>query len=131
VLNKVFLIGRATADPELRYTQDGTPVARFRIAVNRPGKDRGTDFVPILAWRKTAEFAAQHVKKGRLLAVEGRLQIRDYEAADGKRRRVGEVVVDRLRLLDRKPQEQEPEVEPETPDAPEDIGGEPALEEDL
>jgi single-strand DNA-binding protein len=130
VLNKVFLVGRATADPELRYTQDGTPVARFRLAVNRPGKDRGTDFVPILAWRKTAEFAAQHVKKGRLLAVEGRLQIRDYEAG-GKRRRVGEVVVDRLRLLDRKPQEQEPEVEPETPDAPEDIGGEPAPEEEL
>jgi len=112
LLNKVFLIGRATADPELRYTQDGAPVARFRLAVNRPGKDRGTDFVPVLAWRKTAEFAAQHVKKGRLLAVEGRLQIRDYEAG-GKQYRVGEVVVDRLSLLDRKPQEPEPEVEPE------------------
>jgi len=110
LLNKVFLIGRATADPELRHTQDGSPVAQFRLAVNRPGKDRGTDFVPILTWRKTAEFAAQHVKKGRLLAVEGRLQIRDYEAG-GEQCRVGEVVVDRLSLVDRKPQE--PEVEPE------------------
>ena len=105
-MNKVFLIGRLTRDPQLRYVPSGQPVANFTLAVDRSFKnsqgERETDFVDIVAWRKSAELATQYLSKGRLVAVEGRLQIRSYEAQDGTRRKVAEVVTDRIQFLDSK-----------------------------
>jgi single-strand DNA-binding protein len=105
-VNKIFLIGRLTRDPELRYVPSGQPVANFTLAVDRSFKngqgERETDFVSIVAWRKSAELVTEHLSKGRLVAVEGRLQIRSYETLDGSRRKVAEVVADRIQFLDRK-----------------------------
>jgi single-strand DNA-binding protein len=106
VLNRIVLIGRLTRDPELRYVPSGHPVASFTLAVDRSFAnqqgERETDFIDIVAWRKLAEQVSQHLSKGRLVAVEGRLQIRSYEAQDGQKRRVAEVVADGVRFLDRK-----------------------------
>jgi single-strand DNA-binding protein len=106
VLNRIILIGRLTRDPELRYVPSGHPVASFTLAVDRPFAnqqgERETDFIDIVAWRKLAEQVSQHLSKGRLVAVEGRLQIRSYETQDGQKRRVAEVVADGVRFLDRK-----------------------------
>jgi len=106
MLNRVILIGRLTRDPELRVTsQSGVPMASFTVAVDRPfqsqGGQRETDFIDCVAWRRLAETVAEHMRKGRLVAVEGRLQIRSYETQDGQRRRVAEVVADDVRFLDR------------------------------
>jgi single-strand DNA-binding protein len=106
-MNSTVLIGRLTRDPESRYLPSGQPVATFTLAVNRPFLDqqgqRKADFVPIVAWRKLAEQASEHLSKGRLVAVNGRLQIRDYETSDGQKRRHAEVVANTIRFLDRKP----------------------------
>jgi len=91
VLNRIVLIGRLTRDPELRYVPSGHPVASFTLAVDRPfvnqQGERGTDFIDVVAWRRLAEQVTQHLNKGRLVAVEGRLQIRSYETQDGQKRR--------------------------------------------
>ncbi|HHT72021.1 MAG: single-stranded DNA-binding protein [bacterium] len=104
MLNKVILIGRLTRDPELRYTASGIPVGRFTLAVDRSFTnqqgERETDFIDIVVWRKLAEVCANNLGKGRLVAVEGRLQIRSYETQDGQKRRVAEVVADNVRFLD-------------------------------
>ncbi len=126
MLNRVVLIGRLTRDPELRYLPSGQPVATFTLAVDRPFSgpqgERKADFIPVVAWRKLAEQVSQHLAKGRLVAVDGRLQIREYETQDGQRRRAVEVVADHVRFLDRKvaepaeaaaPEEFEPAAEPE------------------
>lgn len=106
MLNRIILIGRLTRDPELRYVPSGQPVSSFTLAVDRPFVDkqgeRGTDFIDIVAWRRLAEQVTQHLSKGRLVAVEGRLQIRSYETQDGQKRKVAEVVADGVRFLDRK-----------------------------
>jgi len=103
VLNRIILIGRLTADPQLRYTQTGTAVATFRLAVDRPRPnqqgERETDFIDIVTWQKLAETCANNLTKGRLVAVDGRLQIRDYEW-EGQRRRTAEVVAETVRFLD-------------------------------
>lgn len=105
MLNRIILIGRLTADPELRYTPNGTAVATFSLAVNRPRAnqkgERETDFINIVVWSKLGELCAQYLKKGRMAAVEGRLQIRNYENREGQRVRVAEVVGDNVRFLDR------------------------------
>lgn len=105
MLNKVILIGRLTRDPELRYTQTGIPVANFSIAVDRrftgQGGERETDFIDIVAWRKLAELCANHLGKGRLVAVDGSLQSRSYETNDGQKRKAWEVVADNVDFLDR------------------------------
>ena len=110
MLNRVVLIGRLGRDPELRYTPSGIPVSSFSIAVDRPMAanaqgERETDWIDIVAWRQTAEFAANYLGKGRLIAVDGRLQIRTWTAQDGTKRKSAEVVADNLRALDR-PREQ-------------------------
>jgi single-strand DNA-binding protein len=103
VLNRIILIGRLTADPQLRYTQTGTAVASFRLAVDRgrPNQQgqREADFIDIVTWQKLAEVCANNLNKGRLVAVEGRLQIRDYEY-EGQRRKAAEVIADNVRFLD-------------------------------
>src|ERR687885_2727836 len=105
MLNRVILIGRVANDPELKYTPSGVAVSTFRVAVNRPFTnaqgEREADFIDVVAWRQAAEFAANYLGKGRLVAVDGRLQIRSYQAQDGTRRRVAEVVIDNLKALDR------------------------------
>lgn len=111
MLNRVILIGRLANDPELKYTPSGIPVSSFRLAVDRPfsnaNGERETDFIDVVVWRQSAEFAANYLSKGRLVAVDGRLQIRTWVAQDGARRRSAEVVADFLRGLDR-PREQTP-----------------------
>ncbi|MCL6631763.1 MAG: single-stranded DNA-binding protein [Alicyclobacillus herbarius] len=105
MLNRVILIGRLTADPELRYTNSGTAVASFTLAVDRmrsnQNGERETDFINIVVWQKQAEICAQYLHKGRLAAVDGRLQIRSYENREGQRVRVAEVVAETVRFLDR------------------------------
>ena len=104
MLNRIILIGRLTRDPELRYTAAGIPVAHFSLAVDRPFTnqqgERETDFIDIVVWRKLAEVCTNNLGKGRLVAVEGRLQIRSYETQDGQKRRVAEVVAENVRFLD-------------------------------
>ncbi len=105
MLNRIILVGRLTRDPEIRYTGQGKPVTNFTLAVDRPFANsegnREADFIDIVCWGKLAETAGNHLKKGRLVAAEGRLQIRSYEANDGSKRRVAEVVADGVRFLDR------------------------------
>jgi len=104
MLNRVVLIGRLTRDPELRYTPNGTPLARFSLAVERPftsqSGERGVDFIDIVVWGKLAETVTDHLNKGRLVAVEGRLQVRSYENNQGQKRRVSEVVAEKVQFLD-------------------------------
>lgn len=105
MLNKIILIGRLTRDPELRYTPQGVPTTSFTLAVDRPFTNtqgqRETDFIDVVTWRKLAENVGNHLRKGRLVAVEGRLQIRSYEAQDGTKRRVAEVIAESVQFLDR------------------------------
>ncbi len=103
MLNRIVLIGRLTRDPELRSTSSGVPVATFTLAVDRGFKnasgEKETDFVPIVVWRAQAETCATYLSKGKLAAVDGRLQIRSYEAQDGTKRTVAEVVAESVRFL--------------------------------
>lgn len=100
MLNESILMGRLTANPEVRYTQSGTPVATFCLAVERdfngPNGEREADFVDIVAWRKTAEFVRDYFKKGQMMAVKGGIQTRTYTDKDGKKRKAVEVVADRV-----------------------------------
>jgi single-strand DNA-binding protein len=104
-MNLVILIGRLTKDPELRYTPNGVAVATFDLAVDRvvPNAqgERETDFVRIVVWQKQAENCANYLKKGRLAAVSGRLQIRNYTNQDGQKRWVTEVVANQVQFLER------------------------------
>lgn len=104
MLNKVILIGRLTRDPEMRHVSNGTPTTKFTLAVDRnftnSSGNRETDFIDIVTWRKLAEVCANNLQKGRLVAVEGRLQIRPYEASDGSKRKATEIVADNVRFLD-------------------------------
>lgn len=101
--NRVILIGRLTRDPELRYTANGSAVASFALAVDRNFRsangERETDFINIVAWRNLGERCSEYLSKGKLAAVEGRLQIRSYEGQDGIKRTVAEVVADDVRFL--------------------------------
>src|SRR5690606_5808548 len=105
------LIGRLTADPELRYTPQGHAVTTFRIAVDRPFAnqqgERETDFFAIVTWRRLAETCAHNLGKGRLVAVEGRLQNRQYTRQDDSKGWVTEVVADSVRFLDWPKEQQE------------------------
>lgn len=98
MLNRTILIGRLTKAPELKHTANGTAVTTFTLAVDRFTKDE-TDFIPIVVWRSQAESCAKYLDKGKLCAVDGRLQIRTYEANDGKKRTIAEVVADNVRFL--------------------------------
>lgn len=100
MLNKIFIMGRLTRDPELRRTNSGTAVTSFTLAVDRdfknPDGTKETDFIDCVAWRSTAEFAAKYFTKGRMAVVEGRLQIRDWQDKDGNKRRSAEVIADNV-----------------------------------
>ncbi len=104
-LNRVILIGNLTADPELRYTPGGTARVRFSIAVNRQYKDASgklqeeVTFVPIVVWGSQAENCANYLRKGRSIAVEGRLRIDSFQNADGEKVRITEVVASNVQFL--------------------------------
>jgi single-strand DNA-binding protein len=104
-LNSIILIGNLTRDPELRYTQSGAAKAQFAVAINRYWKDREgnrqeeTTFVPIVVWGAHAENCANYLKKGRPVAVEGRLSIRSYTTEEGEQRKITEVVANNVQFL--------------------------------
>ena len=102
-MNKVFLIGRLTRDPELRYTGNNTAVASFSIAVNRnftnQSGEREADFINIVVWRKQAENVKNYLTQGSQVAIDGRIQTRSYDDQDGKKRYVTEVVADNVEFL--------------------------------
>ena len=107
MLNKSFLMGRLTRDPELRRTGSGIAVASFSLAVDRDFGSRETgeketDFIDIVAWRNTAEFVSKYFTKGRMAVVSGRLQIRNWNDKDGNKRRSAEVVADNIYFGDSK-----------------------------
>lgn len=105
-LNKIFIMGRLTRDPELRRTDSGTAVTSFALAVDRDFKgkngEKETDFIEVVAWRNTAEFVAKYFAKGRAAVVEGRLQIRDWKDKEGNNRRNAEVIADNVYFADSK-----------------------------
>ena len=96
MLNKIVIQGRLTKDPELRRTQSGTAVASATVAVDRDFKNqdgsRDTDFISVVAWKGTGEMLAKYFSKGRMIVVEGRLQLRDWTDKDGNKRRTAEIV---------------------------------------
>lgn len=101
-MNHVTLIGRLTKDPEVRYTQSGTAVGTFTLAVDRrvqKDKPKEADFIPCVVWGKTAEIVGNWCKKGKQVGIEGRIQVRSYDAKDGSKRYVTEVIVSNLELL--------------------------------
>ena len=102
MFNKVFLIGRLVKDPEARVTTSGISLTKFTIAIDRSGKRENTitDFINITTWRRLAEIAGQYLKKGKLIAIEGRLQIETYEK-NGQQREWVEVIADNFQMLDK------------------------------
>lgn len=130
MLNRVVLVGRLTRDPELRYTPSGVAVATFTLAVDRNYKnaqgERETDFIPCVVYRQLAELCANYLSKGKLAAVDGRIQVRSYDGQDGQRRYITEVVGENVRFLS-----------PKDPDSGHsgsefgDFGHEVSLEDDI
>ncbi len=102
-MNRSILVGRITKDPELRTTSNGIPTTTFSIAVNRPfssqGGEREADFITIVAWRKQAENVCKYCNKGSLVGVDGRIQTRNYDAQDGTKRYVTEIIADSVTFL--------------------------------
>lgn len=105
-MNKIILLGRLTKDPEVRYTQSGKVVTQFTLAVDRPyaaaDSKKEADFIPVVIWGKSAELAGNSLGKGQRALVEGRVQIRSYDANDGSKRWVTEVIADRFEFIERK-----------------------------
>ena len=120
MLNQWTGIGRTTKEPEMRSTANGVAVATFTIAVDRNFKnahgEKETDFLNIVCWRGLAETVGRYLGKGRLVAVSGRLQNRSYEAKDGTKRYITEIVASEVQFLDRAKDEQQPFVEINQPD---------------
>lgn len=110
MLNHITLMGRMTADPTLRHSRSGIPVCTFSIACQRDHKsadgERATDFINIVAWRGIAEFVSKHFTKGRMVVVDGRLQLRDWTDRDGNKRRSAEIVANSVNFGDSRPQNQ-------------------------
>ena len=104
-VNKVILIGRLGADPELRYTTDGTSVATFNMATTETWKDKNgnkqekTEWHRVVAWRKLGEIAGEYLKKGRLVCIEGRIRSREYDAKDGTKRKVFEIEATEMKMM--------------------------------
>ena len=115
MLNQIVIMGRLTRDPELRYTQNNTPVASFTIACDRDfsgrnGEEKQTDFIDCVAWRSTAEFISKYFLKGSMAVINGRLQIRDWVDKEGNKRRNAEVIVDNIYFGDSKRRDSDSQV---------------------
>ncbi len=133
MFNKVVLVGRLTKDPELRYTSNNTAVCSFTLAVNRPFQssvnDKNADFFNCTAWRKQAENIAKYVTKGSMIALDGRLQNRDYmDEKINARRYVTEIVADSVVFLDTKSQSDD---SPDVKDKEDEIDNFNNVEDDL
>ena len=106
MLNHITIMGRLTRDPELRRTGSGVAVASFTVAVDRDmapqGQEKETDFIDCVAWRQTGEFVSKYFTKGRMIVVDGRLQIRSWNDKDGNKRRTAEIVADHCYFGDSK-----------------------------
>lgn len=104
MLNNVVLIGRLVRDPDLRYSPSGTAITNFTLAVDRNFKnadgEKETDFIPVVVFKKQAENCANYLAKGRLVAIEGRMQVRTYDDKDGNKRWVTEVIAHNVRFLE-------------------------------
>ena len=102
-MNKIILVGRLTKDPELKTTSNGASVTNFTVAVNRNFKNKegkyDADFLPCVAYRASADFINKFFKKGNLICVEGRVQVRNYDAQDGTKRYVTEVIVENAEFV--------------------------------
>ena len=131
MLNCAVIMGRLTADPELKTTQSGKSVCSFTVAVERnyapQGQERQTDFIDVVAWRQTAEFVTKYFRKGQMIAVQGSIQVRPYEDRNGNKRTATEINADQISFCgskaeegsQRNPAEYPPEtrqVQSETPD---------------
>jgi single-strand DNA-binding protein len=105
-MNKVILMGRLTKDPDVKYTQTGKVVCQFTLAVDRPFKtpdgQKEADFIPVVVWNKAAELVGNRCQKGHRLLVDGRLQIRSYDAKDGTKRWVTEIIANSVEFIERK-----------------------------
>ena len=101
-LNHSIIMGRLTANPELRRTTTGKAVVSFSIACDKPGKDSGASFIPCVAWEKTGEFINQYFSKGSAIVLEGRIESRQYEAKDGQKRTVVELVASQAHFCGKK-----------------------------
>jgi single-strand DNA-binding protein len=125
--NSCTFVGRLTRDPEIRYTSSGIAVANFTLAVDRPylnaKKERDTDFIRVTVWRKLAETCANNLSKGRLVLVEGRLQIGSYTDKEGIKRQTADIVANTVTFLDWGKDKKKTEDVPESPvpDVPESI----------
>ena len=106
MLNSVALMGRLTADPELKSTSNDKNYARFTLAVSRGDKDNNTDFINCVAWNKTAEFISKYFSKGKLIALEGNIQTGSYQDKEGNKRKSFEVVAHRAHFVESKKKEE-------------------------
>jgi single-strand DNA-binding protein len=115
-LNKIILMGRLTADPEMKFTTTNIPVCRFSIAVNRAyskeGEEKQADFFKVVAWRKTGEIANQYFRKGSPILLEGTLQNNNYEDNQGVRHYSMEVIAEKIYFVGGKKQEQAGQIAP-------------------
>lgn len=110
-MNTCALVGRVTKDIEMRKTQSGKSVASFTLAVNRRGKDAGADFIPCVAWERTAETLSNYVHKGDRLGIEGSVSTRSYDDKYGQKHYVTEIAVHSIEFMQDKKQNQEPKQE--------------------
>lgn len=113
-LNIIALLGRSTKEPELKHTANNVPVVSFTLAVDRtyvkPGQERQTDFIDIVAFRSTAEFVSGYVRKGQLIAVNGSLQVRTYTDKDNNKRKAYEVIAENVHFAESKRDGGKPDV---------------------
>ena len=135
-VNKVILVGRLGKDPELKYTQGGTPVVRFSLATDETWKDQSgekqqrTEWHNVVAWRKLAEICGQYLNKGKLVYIEGKVQTRNWEDKDGNKRSTTEIVADNMVMLSGKADDSR--TERSAPAAASDSGSEPHItDEDI
>ena len=122
-LNRVELIGRLGQDPNMRITSAGQAVTRLSLATDRPSRpgETGTDWHQIVCWDQLAEFAGQHLTRGRLVFVAGRISYRTWEGRDGQRRRSAEIVATEIILLDRRPASDPPDSTGSSSSVPSDV----------
>jgi single-strand DNA-binding protein len=137
ILNRVVLIGRLTRDPELRYTPNGVAVANFTLAVDRNFKnaqgERETDFIPCVVFKQQAENVTNYLSKGKLAAVDGRIQVRSFTGQDGQKRWVTEVIAENVRFLSPKEHTEASNSGAERPYGPDNrsYGNEVSLDDDI
>lgn len=131
MLNRVILMGRLVADPELKTTPSGISVTSFRIAVERSyakaGEERQADFINVVCWRNTAEFVCKYFRKGSLIALEGQLQGRTYQDKDGSNRYIVEVVADKVSFTGEKTTEKQERQEKKPQGYPAPAGATPTV----